>query len=127
MIAQRSVLASALVISLLAAQPAPAQQTIFPQLVGVWNHLASGHNIDVRQTGDVWATSAPLMRTASTIEAGANFAFEGQGPDGEPWRCAFYITFLGDDGKRANWRFVKSRGRVNCPDGLYERVSRRQG
>jgi len=126
MAARRSVLASALVIALLADQPASAQQSIFRQLVGVWNHLESGHSIDVRRDGDVWSTGSPLMRTSGTIQAGGNFAFEGRGPDGRTWRCVFYITFLGQ-GNRANWRYVTSRGEVNCPDGVYERVSRGQG
>ncbi len=100
--------------------PTSAQVSIFPQLVGVWNHLPSGHSIDVRDTGDVWSTGRGLARTSSTIDRGGNFAFEGQNSDGSTWRCIYYVTFLADK-LSANWRFVSGEG-GNCPDGLYVRL-----
>lgn len=99
---------------------ARAQASIFPQLVGVWNHLDSGHSIDVRDSGDVWSTGRPLARTSSTIDQGGNFAFEGQNSDGSGWRCVYYVTFLADK-LRANWRFVSGE-RSNCRDGLYVKI-----
>jgi hypothetical protein len=120
------VVAVAAMLTGVVAHTANAQLTIFPQLVGVWNHLESGHSIDVRPTGDVWTTGGSLARTASTIQSGANFAFEGVSVDGRGWRCAYYITFLRGN-HSANWRLVATRGPIDCPRGVFQRVSRYQG
>ncbi len=108
------------------ADTASAQRSIFPQLVGVWNHLETGHSVDVRATGDVWTTGGSLARTSSTIHGGANFAFEGSGASGKGWRCEYYITFLSGNNS-ANWRLVGSHGLARCPGGIFQRVSRHQG
>jgi hypothetical protein len=78
---------------------APAQQSVFQSLVGEWNHLSSGHSVDVRDNGDVWATDRPLARVSGNVtEGGGNFAFEGKDALGNTYRCVYYITFLANNG-----------------------------
>lgn len=103
-------------------QPARAQVSIFQSLSGGWNHLESGHSIEIRTTGDVWTTAGGMARTSVTIQAGGNFAFEGSDGKGSVWRCVYYVTLLGN-GNRSNWRVVSTSGGVNCPAGVFERVS----
>ncbi|WGR93672.1 hypothetical protein MTX20_03835 [Bradyrhizobium sp. ISRA435] len=53
-----------------------AQQSIFDQLVGEWNHIKENFSIQVRENGDVWMSNAPRARVAGgVIEAGGNFCF----------------------------------------------------
>jgi hypothetical protein len=104
---------------------ANAQQSIFPLLVGEWNHLDSGESIRVTRTGDVWTTGGPQSRVGNTNQGGGNFAFEGRNnSSGGLYRCVYYITFLrGNDS--ANWRLVSEAG-AHCPTGIFARVSSAQ-
>ncbi|MGP0093425.1 MAG: lysozyme inhibitor LprI family protein [Xanthobacteraceae bacterium] len=118
---------SALVIScLLGLAPgslfsAHAQDTTFSSLVGEWDHIATGENIQVRPNGDVWQTSGPMARVAAgIIEAGGNFAFEGKDNQGRRFRCVYYITFLADG--TTNWRTVAHEGSSTCPSGIHAPV-----
>jgi hypothetical protein len=115
-------ISAALALSALEATTyARAQQSIFPLLVGEWNHLESRESIRVTRTGDVWATGGPQARVGNTIQAGGNFAFEGRTNTGELFRCVYYITFLQGNAS-ANWRVVSEVG-THCPDGMFVRVS----
>ena len=96
--------------------------SIFNNLVGEWNHISSGESVDIRRTGDVWITNAPLSRVADATEAGGNFSFNGRNSDNTPYRCIYYVTFLSGD-QQTNWRLVASDGARSCPTGLFTRVS----
>ena len=101
-----------------------AQASIFPNLIGQWNHLGSGESLDVRSTGDVWLSNGPMSRVSRATEAGGNFAVEGRGQNG-PYRCVYYITFL-EGAQRANWRLSAAHGEIDCPQGMFARVARVQ-
>jgi hypothetical protein len=120
----RIVIAISFAISLMTPITTTAQQSIFPLLVGEWNHIQTGQSIRVTRTGDVWATGGPMARVGGTIQAGGNFAFEGRTGFGELYRCVYYITFLKGNGT-ANWRLVDQRGAA-CPQGIFARVSSSQ-
>ncbi|MGP0092647.1 MAG: BACON domain-containing protein [Xanthobacteraceae bacterium] len=101
---------------------ANAQESpLLDALVGGWNHGVSGQNIDIRRNGDVWQTAAPSARVAPTIEAGANFAFEGVDNKGRPYRCAYYISFLKDGA--SNWLIKAHTGEWPCPSGEYKQLA----
>jgi uncharacterized protein len=100
---------------------ARAQETTFSSLVGEWDHIATGENIQVRPNGDVWQTSGPMARVAAgVIEVGGNFAFEGKDNLGHRFRCVYYITFLADG--TTNWRTVAHEGSSTCPSGIHAPV-----
>ncbi|WGR98246.1 hypothetical protein MTX26_28945 [Bradyrhizobium sp. ISRA443] len=101
-----------------------AQQSIFDQLVGEWNHIKENFSIQVRENGDVWMSNAPRARVAGgVIEAGGNFAFEGIDNSGERYRCVYYITFLADD-FQSNWRLQSHAGKFDCSSGIFARISK---
>jgi hypothetical protein len=112
--------------ALLALLPAAAgngnaQESPFEALIGGWNHIDTGQNIDVKRNGDVWQTSGPAARVAGTIDSGANFAFEGVDNNHKEYRCAYYISFLTDG--TTNWRNVVHTGSWLCPSGRYARLA----
>jgi hypothetical protein len=98
-----------------------ADESAVQSLIGWWNHLETGQSIDVRRNGDVWQTSGPAARVAGTIEAGANFAFEGVDNNRRQYRCAYYINFLNDG--TTNWRNTAHTGYWPCPSGRYARLA----
>ena len=102
-----------------------SQESIFPLMIGSWNHIQSGHSIVVNRNGDVLSTGGPLARVGGTISAGGNFAFEGRHQDGRRYRCVYYITFLSGN-ETANWRTVDQVG-SSCPSGIFSKISTRQG
>jgi formylglycine-generating enzyme required for sulfatase activity len=96
-----------------------ADESVFNLLVGEWNHLASGENIEVRPNGDVWQTRGALARGKdAVIDHGGNFAFEGT-ENNQRFRCVYYITFLANG--KSNWKNVFQEG-TDCPAGIYEQV-----
>jgi formylglycine-generating enzyme required for sulfatase activity len=96
-----------------------AEESVFGSLIGEWNHIDTGQNIEVRKSGDIWQTRGAMARGKdAVIDHGGNFAFEGIEGD-RPFRCVYYITFLSNG--RANWRNVFQDG-TTCPAGIYEQV-----
>lgn len=119
----RSALVISCLLGLAVGSPfsAHAQDTTFSSLIGEWDHIATGENIQVRPNGDVWQTSGPMARVAAgVIEAGGNFAFEGKDNQGRRFRCVYYITFLADG--TTNWRTVAHEGSSTCPSGIHAPV-----
>jgi formylglycine-generating enzyme required for sulfatase activity len=108
-----------MVIVLLCGGPGHAEESVFGSLVGEWNHLATGENIEVRPNGDVWQTRGAMARGKdAVIDHGGNFAFEGT-ENSQPFRCVYYITFLANG--KSNWKNVFQDG-TTCPAGIYEQV-----
>jgi len=119
----KSKLLSSCLVGLALASPfsARGQESAFSSLIGEWDHIATGENIQVRPNGDVWQTSGPMARVAAgIIQAGGNFAFEGIDNQGHRFRCVYYITFLADG--TTNWRTVAHEGSRICPSGIHAPV-----
>src|ERR1700674_4799687 len=96
-----------------------AEESVFSSLVGEWNHLASGGDIEVRPNGDVWQTRGAMARGKdAVIDHGGNFAYEGT-ENNQPFRCVYYITPLANG--RSNWKNVFQEG-TTCPAGIYDQV-----
>jgi hypothetical protein len=105
----------------LAGALADERESILPSLVGQWNNVTTGLNIEVRANGDVWQQGAPMGRgTGGTIDRGGNFAFEGRDSNSQPFRCVYYVTPW-TDGK-TNWTIVFHDGEFVCPSGIYAPV-----
>src|SRR6202521_6330723 len=64
-----------------------AEESVFSSLVGEWNHLASGENIEVRPNGDVWQTRGAMARGKDAVLShGGNASAQGTEKN-RPFRC----------------------------------------
>lgn len=100
----------------LMASAANGQALDVERLVGEWNNLNTGDNIEIISTGRANISNIGNVAWSGTTVQGGNFAIEGRG-----FQCFWSVTVF-QGGLRSNWQLRASTGSAQCPRGQFERV-----